>query len=98
VTGTWQGGFQGDVRITNTGAAALSGWSLNWQFAGGQRIAQLWNGAVSQNGAAVTVTNTTWNGALAAGGSASFGFLGTWNGTNPVPAAFTLNGTTCTVG
>ena len=34
MTGSWQGGFQGDVRITNTGTAALTGWSLAWQFAG----------------------------------------------------------------
>jgi endo-1,4-beta-xylanase len=27
----------------------------------------------------------------------SFGFLGSWTGGNPVPAAFTLNGTACTV-
>ncbi|WSV44029.1 cellulose-binding domain-containing protein [Streptomyces sp. NBC_01077] len=32
---------------------------------------------------------------VAAGASASFGFTGTWTGTNPVPAAFTLGGTTC---
>ena len=97
VTGSWQGGFQADVKLTNTGAAALPGWSLAWQYTGGQHITQLWNGALTQNGADVTVTNTTWNGALAPGGSAAFGFLGSWTGSNPAPAAFTLNDTACTV-
>jgi endo-1,4-beta-xylanase len=97
VTGSWQGGFQGDVRVTNTGATALTGWSLAWQFTGGQQVAQLWNGAVSQSAASVTVTNASWNGSLAPGGSASFGFLGSWTGSNPAPAAFTLNATACTV-
>lgn len=94
--GELAGGFRGDVRITNTGTAPLTGWSLAWQFTGGQRITQLWNGTVRQDGAAVTVTNAAWNGALAAGGSASFGFLGSWTGSNPAPAAFTLDGTACT--
>ena len=30
------------------------------------------------------------------GGSATVGFLGSWTGSNPVPTAFTVNGTTCT--
>ncbi len=95
VTGSWPGGFQGDVKVTNTGSAAISGWTLAWQFGGGQTISQLWNGSVTQNGNAVTVKNASWNGSLAAGGSASFGFLAGWTGSNPVPAAFTLNGTAC---
>jgi endo-1,4-beta-xylanase len=97
VVGSWQGGFQGDVKIANTGTSAVSSWSLAWQFTGGQRITQLWNGAAAQNGTAVTVTNASWNGAIPAGGSTSFGFLGSWAATNPIPAAFTLNGTTCSI-
>jgi endo-1,4-beta-xylanase len=97
VTGSWQAGFQADVKVTNTGAAAMSGWSLAWEFTSGQRVAQLWNGTVSQSGTAVTVTNAAWNGTLAPGGSASFGFLGSWTGGNPAPAAFTLGGTACTI-
>ncbi|MEV6298973.1 endo-1,4-beta-xylanase [Actinoplanes sp. NPDC051861] len=97
VTGSWPGGFQGDVKIANTGGAAVNGWSLAWQYTGGQTISQLWNGSLTQSGAAVTVKNASWNGTLSSGGTASFGFLGSWTGSNPAPAAFTLNGTTCTV-
>jgi endo-1,4-beta-xylanase len=97
VTGSWTGGFQADVKIANTGPAALTGWTLGWQFTGGQTVAQLWNGSVTQSGSAVTVTNAAWNAALPGGGSTSVGFLGSWTGGNPVPAAFTLNGTACTV-
>jgi len=97
VTGSWQGGFQGEVKIANTGGTAWSGWSLSWAFADGQQIRQLWNGAVTQTGSAVTVTNASWNAAIAPGGSASFGFLGSWSGTNSTPAAFTLGGAACVV-
>ncbi|GAA4956011.1 endo-1,4-beta-xylanase [Actinoplanes utahensis] len=97
VTGSWPGGFQGEIRINNTGGTALSSWKLAWQFPGGQQVIQLWGGVHSQTGSSVTVTSATWNGALAAGGSTSVGFLGSWTGSNPVPAAFALNGTPCTV-
>jgi endo-1,4-beta-xylanase len=97
VTGSWPGGFQGDVRITNTGGAALAGWSLSWSFPSGQRITQAWNGTAQQNGADVTVADAGWNGAVAPGGSAAFGFLGSWTGVNTAPAAFALGGTACTV-
>ncbi|MFC4068521.1 endo-1,4-beta-xylanase [Actinoplanes subglobosus] len=97
VTGSWPGGFQGDVKVANTGTTALTSWKLAWQFTGGQQITQLWGGTHTQSGAAVTVGNASWNASIAAGGSTSFGFLGSWTGTNPVPAAFTLNGTACSV-
>jgi len=95
VTGSWPGGFQGDVKVVNSGTAAIGSWKLGWSFTGGQTISQLWNGSVSQSGAAVTVANASWNGAIAAGGSQSFGFLASWTGSNPVPTAFTLNGAAC---
>ncbi|MET8150567.1 endo-1,4-beta-xylanase [Actinoplanes sp. NPDC049668] len=97
VTGSWPGGFQGEVRLTNTGGAALTGWSLSWSFPSGQRITQAWNGTARQTGADVTVTNAAWNGAIAAGGTASFGFLGSWTGANAAPSTFTLGDTTCSV-
>ncbi|MEV0899539.1 cellulose-binding domain-containing protein [Actinoplanes sp. NPDC049802] len=97
VTGSWPGGFQGEIKISNTGTAAYSGWSLHWQYTGGQRITQLWGGAHTQSDTVVTVTNASWNGGVPAGGSTTFGFLGSWTGGNPVPAAFTVNGSACTI-
>ncbi|WP_033342507.1 endo-1,4-beta-xylanase [Catenuloplanes japonicus] len=96
VTGQWQGGFQGDVKITNTSAAALSSWTLGWNFTAGQQLSQLWGGTGSQSGTTVTVRNASWNGTLAPGASTGAGFLASWTGTNPAPSAFTLNGTACT--
>jgi len=94
ITSSWQGGFQGDVTIKNTGDA-LSSWTLGWSFANGQKITQLWNGSLSQSGAAVTVKNLSYNGSVPSGGSTNFGFLGNWSGSNAVPTSFTLNGSTC---
>jgi endo-1,4-beta-xylanase len=96
VAGQWQGGFQGDVKITNTSAAALGSWTLGWDFTAGQQLSQLWGGTGAQSGATVTVRNASWNATLAPGASTSAGFLASWTGANPSPAAFTLNGTACT--
>jgi len=45
------------------------------------------------------VTSLSYNGGIPAGGSyTGMGFNGTWNNTtNAIPAAFSLNGTACTV-
>ncbi|MEU2778327.1 cellulase family glycosylhydrolase [Streptomyces sp. NPDC007162] len=96
VTSQWDAGFQGSVTITNN-LAAVSSWSLSFDFASGQKVTQGWNGKWSQSGTTVTATNESWNGALGTGASVSAGFLGSWSGSNAVPTTFKLNGTTCNV-
>ncbi|XVS66894.1 cellulase family glycosylhydrolase [Actinosynnema sp. CA-299493] len=96
VTGQWQGGFQGDVKITNTGTAAVNGWTLRWTWANGQTVSQSWGATTTQSGTTLSATNVSYTGNIPASGSVSFGFIGSWNGTNSTPAAFTLNGAGCT--
>ncbi|MFD5316276.1 cellulose binding domain-containing protein [Streptomyces sp. NPDC127098] len=98
VSGQWQGGFQGEVTVTNTGTTALSDWRLTWSFPAGQTISQLWNGSHTQSGRNVTVTPASWNATLSPGGSTTVGFLGSWSGANGSPTAFAVNGTSCAVG
>src|SRR5581483_2759431 len=95
ISSQWQGGFGANVTVTNLGSAITS-WKLAWSFTAGQTITQLWNGSYTQSGGNVTVSNASYNGSIGTGANTSFGFNGTWNGSNPVPAAFTLNGTVCT--
>jgi endoglucanase len=96
IVSQWQGGFQGDVKITNLGDP-VTGWSLGFDFANaGQRVTQGWNATWSQSGTRVTAASYGWNGSLATNGSTGIGFTGSWSGANPIPASFTLNGTTCT--
>lgn len=96
VTGQWDSGFQGSVKVTNN-QAALSSWKLTFDFAGGQQVTQGWNAEWSQSGTTVTAANESYNGSLGTGASVSAGFLASWSGNNPVPTAFKLNGTTCNV-
>ncbi|WP_222595478.1 cellulase family glycosylhydrolase [Cellulomonas terrae] len=95
VTNQWQSGFGADVKVTNLGDP-ITGWDLRFSFGAGQTVAQLWNGSVTQTGAAVSVRNAGWNGTIGTNGTASFGFNGSWAGSNPAPTAFTLNGVACT--
>ena len=93
--------FGATLAIKNGGTTALSNWTVTWSFANGQTISGAWNGTESQSGANVTVSQQSgqsWESIPAGGTYSGFGFNGTWNGvTNSVPAAFFLNGTSCTV-
>ncbi|MGV9372232.1 rhamnogalacturonan lyase family protein [Micromonospora tulbaghiae] len=96
ITNQWSGGFGADVTVTNLGDP-VNGWTLGWSFAAGQQVVQAWNATVSQSGAQVSARDAGYNAAIGTGGTANFGFNGSWNdASNPVPAAFTLNGTACT--
>ncbi|MGW5425450.1 cellulase family glycosylhydrolase [Streptomyces sp. NPDC003943] len=94
VTGSWAGGFQGALTVTNNGPS-VSSWKLGFDFPAGQVISQGWGARWSQSGAGVTASNESWNGSLATGASATTGFLASWSGSNPAPGTFTLNGTVC---
>ncbi|MET7710371.1 cellulose binding domain-containing protein [Micromonospora sp. NPDC005413] len=85
IVGQWQGGFQGEVTVRNTGAVRTAGWTVGYTLAGGQRISQAWNAEVTQAGDTITARNVTWNGALAPGAEATFGFLGSATGTPTAP-------------
>ncbi len=73
---SWQGGYQGEVTVTNAPSSAVSGWTATVVPADGARLTQVWDGTLTttRNGAA-TVTNASWNGALKPGSSVTFGFL-----------------------
>jgi glucuronoarabinoxylan endo-1,4-beta-xylanase len=99
VTSQWPGGFSALLSITNTGSTAINGWALRFIFPNGQTITQLWNGAFTQSGGAVTITNLSYNASIPAGTTLNSapGFNGTWNGSNNPPTAFTLNGVACSL-
>jgi hypothetical protein len=59
-------------------------------------VSQGWSATWTQSGKSVTAANASWNGSVASGGTVSVGFTGTFGSANPAPAAFTINGVTCT--
>lgn len=95
-TSVWQGGFTADVTLTNTGSSPVNGWHLAFALPDGQRITNAWNAGISPSSGAVTADNLAHNAYLAPGGQVSFGFQASYGGSFVKPAAFSLNGTSCT--
>ncbi|GEM_PF-855046 len=93
----WGAGFTANVTIKNNGTSLINGWVLAWSFPGNQTITNLWNGSYTQSGQSVSVTNLGYNGSIPVNGSVNFGFNANYSGTNARPAAFTLNGSPCSV-
>jgi photosystem II stability/assembly factor-like uncharacterized protein len=91
----WSGGFTANITITDTGTAAINGWTLTFNFPGDQKVSNAWNATVSQNGQVVTATNASFNASIGPGGNVSFGFQGTWAASDVSPTSFAVNGTSC---
>ncbi|GAT66289.1 beta-1 4-xylanase-like protein [Planomonospora sphaerica] len=80
---SWQGGFQGEVKITC--AEPVTSWRTTLTFPSTVTISQNWSSVRSGSGGAYTFTNAAWNGTIGAGGSTTFGFIGSWNGSGTPP-------------
>ncbi|MFI2910757.1 cellulase family glycosylhydrolase [Streptomyces sp. PDY-4] len=76
VTNDWGGGFNAEVKVTNTGTAPLKSWTVKWTWSGAQKVTNMWNASYTQSGPTVTAANAAHNGAVPAGGSTSLGFGG----------------------
>ena len=69
----WSNGFTGAIKIKNTGATAIKGWTMEFDLKGS--IVNIWNAVVvSRVGTRYVIRNESWNGTIAAGAEISFGF------------------------
>jgi hypothetical protein len=95
--GSWPGGFQGGVTITDKASTAVNGWTLTWTWPStGEQLTQMWGASYTQTGPAVSAVNASYDATIGAnGGTVTFGFLGNDSGQVPAPAAFYLNGNVC---
>ncbi|WP_233345959.1 cellulose binding domain-containing protein, partial [Saccharomonospora iraqiensis] len=75
VVNSWPGGYQAEVTVRTSGQAPLSGWSVRWTPPPGHGISQVWNGALTRDGAEVVVRDAGWNAVVEPGRTADFGFL-----------------------
>jgi poly(3-hydroxybutyrate) depolymerase len=91
----WNTGLTSNMTITNTGTAAISGWSLVFTLPGGQTITSGWNAGYTPTSGQVTARNVSYNADIPAGASVSIGFQATHTGNTAEPGSFTLNGATC---
>ncbi|MEU8664974.1 cellulose binding domain-containing protein [Actinoplanes philippinensis] len=92
----WGSGLTADITVTNTGSAAVNGWSVAFTLAPGQAVTSGWNATYAPSSGRVVATNVAYNAVVAPGASVSFGFQATHTGNSGAPTAYTLNGATCT--
>lgn len=90
---SWQGGFQGQLKVTNTGGGAVNPWQITWTWPSGVTLASGWNATVTQSGTTITAAAPSYSPSLAAGASITVGF--TANGTASTPATVKLAGVAC---
>jgi Cellulose binding domain len=92
VVNSWPGGYQLALTVTNSGKAAMTGWTTSFAFADtSESVASSWNAVISLSGTKVTASNVGYNGSVAPGASTTFGMV--VNGSNS-----TLSSLTCTPG
>ena len=89
---SWDGGYNGNIRLQNLSGTDTTSWSLTFNLPSGDtnHVFGSWgNYVVSQSGATVTLTNASWNGAIPNGSFLDLGFGGSGTLTQDV--------TNCTV-
>ena len=94
----WGGsnGFTANLTITNTGTAAINGWTLAFTLPSGQTITSGWNATYSPTSGPVTARNMSYNATIGSAASVDIGFQATHTGNTSRPASFALNGSPCT--
>lgn len=84
VLGSWPGGAQALMTVTNTGSSTLNGWTVRFTLASGSTIMNVFNGANTGSTGSVTVTNRPFNAMIAAHASTLVGIIA--SGTGPATA------------
>ncbi|HSC68251.1 MAG TPA: cellulose binding domain-containing protein [Cellvibrio sp.] len=88
----WGNGFAAKIKITNDGTSVIDGWTVNWQYAGDNRMTSNYN-AVFSGSNPYSASNLTWNRTIQPGQFIEFGVQGTkGNGAANIPV---ITGTGC---
>jgi hypothetical protein len=87
----WGSGWQDEVTVSNTGAAAMTTWKVEFDLPAGATVGSFWDATMTLSGQHVTFANQGWNGAVAVGAKTTFGFVGAGGR----PANCKINGLPC---
>lgn len=78
VSEQWQNGFNGEIRIKNTGDTVIENWQVSFDFP--QEITNIWNAEiVSHENHNYVIKNSAWNCNIPVQGEISFGISGTYD-------------------
>ncbi|WP_309398679.1 glycoside hydrolase family 9 protein [Cerasicoccus maritimus] len=91
VTDSWDGGFVGNVTLTNPFDTAIDGWTLEFDFP--NEMINIWSAnVVGRDGDRYSLTNAGWNGSIPVDGSVTFGFQASGDSTGVNLTDVTMNG------
>ncbi|MFB1045558.1 glycosyl hydrolase family 18 protein [Streptomyces chrestomyceticus] len=91
--GPW---WKGTYVVRNSGSAAVTGWTLEFDLPAGVTVSGHYYGDATVNGRHVTVKNAHYNATVPAGGSTEpFSYWFVANGPVGTPTACTVNGDKC---
>lgn len=72
----WDGGYNAEVKIKNTGDTTVENWSLKFDF--DEEITNIWNANIKQHlDETYVIKNNEWNNNIAPNSEVIFGFSGT---------------------
>ncbi|WP_185052914.1 cellulase family glycosylhydrolase [Thermocatellispora tengchongensis] len=91
-TSDWGTGYTAQYTIRNTGATAMSGWTVVVEMPAGTSVGTYWDALMTASGNRYTFTARDYNRTIAPGAETTFGFTVFGSGT---PASCTLNGASC---
>lgn len=75
LSGYWNGGYNANVKVENTGKTLIENWTMEVDYAGA--ISNIWNAVIDSNeDGKYIIKNAGWNQDISVGGSAEFGISG----------------------
>lgn len=78
VDNKWEGAFNGNITIKNTGSVVIENWALKFDM--NNEISNIWNGTIlSHEEGTYVIKNAGWNQDIPVGGSVNFGFSASGN-------------------
>ena len=79
IASDWGSGYTAEITITNNGATAINGWTLEFDLPA--TIVNIWNGEITKKvGNRVTIRNMSYNSNIQPGQSVTFGFQASGTG------------------
>ncbi|WP_341678328.1 glycoside hydrolase family 48 protein [Niveibacterium sp. SC-1] len=93
----WGSGQVPRIVLSNTGTAAISGWSLTVTENNDFSITNSWSGTFARNGRVITITPAPWNGTISPNSNTELGMQLVYSGAKPVPSSVVWGGRTCDI-
>lgn len=89
VSNQWDGAFNGELVITNTGDKPLENWTLKYDF--NHEITNMWNAQIiSHENNTYTIKNLGWNQDIQPGSSISIGFTANYSDKITSPEKYSM--------